>query len=225
LPARWTEIKSKILSLLAVLVAIAAAITVFAIVRSGGPFRARSPVTTSPANVPQEPRPVSGSDPAAATDPAKPAYRGPLGDFFVTGKGNEVASYPPCPQPKRPARNHKASELYSPVFGDPEVGECANGLIPAISVYGRPSMGKRYFVGLAKVNYVVPLDRLRLLIVAGHPAIAQLPAPDDPEGLELIVIQRFPSKNKPGIMVWIHRPGMSLEETVALAAKIMGVRP
>ena len=168
---------------------------------------------------------MSGSDPAAATDPAKPAYRGPLGDFFVTGKGNEVASYPPCPQPKRPARNHKASELYSPVFGDPEVGECANGLIPAISVYGRPSMGKRYFVGLAKVNYVVPLDRLRLLIVAGHPAIAQLPAPDDPEGLELIVIQRFPSNIKPGIMVWIDFTNKSVEETAALAAKIMGVRP
>ena len=207
------------------LVAIAAAITVFAIVRFGVPFRTRSPVTTSPANVPQEPRPLSGSDPAAATDPAKSAYRGPLGDFFVTGSPNEGAAYPPCPQPKRPARNYKASELYSPIFGNPEVGECANGLIPAISVYGGPSMGKRYFVGPAKVNDVAPLDRFRLLTVAGHPAIALLPAPGDPEGLRLVVIQRFPSNIKPGIMVWIDFTDKSVEETAALAAKIMGVRP
>ena len=200
---------------------------VFAIVRPGVPFRARSPVTTSPANVPQEPRPLSGSDPAAATDPAKPAYRGPLGDFFVTGSPNEGAAYPPCPQPKRPARNYKASELYSPIFGDLDVEECANGLIPGISVYGGPSMGKRYFVGPAKVkmNYIAPLDRFRLLTVAGHPVLAQLPTPDDPESLRLVVIQRFPSNTKPGIMVWIDFTGKSVEETVALAAKIMGVRP
>jgi len=150
-----------------------------------------------------------------------------LGDFFVTGSPNEGAAYPPCPQPKRPARNYKASELYSPIFGDPDVEECANGLIPAISVYGGPSMGKRYFVGPAKVkmNYIAPLDRFRLLTVAGHPALAQLPAPGDPEGLSLVVIQRFPSNIKPGIMVWIDFTNKSVEETAALAAKIMGVRP
>ena len=200
--------------------------TVFAIVRSGGLLR-ESPHPTTETQQSQQPRPLSGPDPAAATDPAKPAYRGPLGDFFVTGSPNEGAAYPPCPQPKRPARNYKASELYSPVFGDPEVGECANGLIPAISVYGRPSMGKRYFVGPAKVkmNYIAPLDRFRLLTVAGHPALAQLPAPGDPEGLSLVVIQRFPSNIKPGIMVWIDFTDKSVEETAALAAKIMGVRP
>ena len=88
-------------------------------------------------------------------------------------------------------------------------------------------MGKRYFVGPAKVkmNYIAPLDRFRLLTVAGHPALAQLPAPGDPEGLSLVVIQRFPSNIKPGIMVWIDFTNKSVEETAALAAKIMGVRP
>ncbi|TMI71159.1 MAG: hypothetical protein E6H05_12955 [Bacillati bacterium ANGP1] len=88
-------------------------------------------------------------------------------------------------------------------------------------------MGKRYFVGPAKVkmNYIAPLDRFRLLTVAGHPVLAQLPTPDDPRGLRLVVIQRFPSNIKPGIMVWIDFTDKSVEETAALAAKIMGVRP
>ena len=132
-----------------------------AVARSVGPFRVRPPITTSPVTAPQQPRASSEPNPTATADPAKPAYRGPLGDFFVTGNGNEGAAYPPCPQPSRPAQNYKASEVYSPVFGDLEVNECANGLIPGISVYGRPSMGKRLFVGPAKVNWVAPLDRLK----------------------------------------------------------------
>jgi hypothetical protein len=115
--------------------------------------------------------------------------------------------------------------VYSPVFGDAEVYECANGLIPGISVYGEPAMGKRYFVGLAKVNYLAPLERLKLLTVAGRPSIAQLPAPDDPGSLRLLVLQRIPGNNQPGIMVWIDFTRMSLEETRALAAQIMGLRP
>ena len=200
-------------------------LTAVAVTRSVRPFRVRPPVTTSPETEPHQPRPSGEPNPAATADPAKQAYTGPLGDFLVTAKVGQVADWPPCPEPRRPAQNYKASEVYSPVFGDLEVNECANGLIPGISVYGRPSMGKRYFVGSAKVNYFAPLDRLRLLTVAGRPAIAQLPGPDDPEGLRLDVIQRFPSNNKLGIMVWIQKPIMSLEETAALAAKIMGVRP
>ena len=219
------KIKSKLLPRLAILLAAAVGLTAVAVVRSVGPSRVRPPITTSPVTAPQQPRASSEPNPTATADPAKPAYRGALGDFFVTGRGNEVADFPPCPRPIRPAQNYKASEVYSPVFDDLEVNECANGLIPGISVYGRPSMGKRYFVGSAKVNYFAPLDRLRLLTVAGRPAIAQLPGPDDPEGLRLDVIQRFPSNNKLGIMVWIQKPIMSLEETAALAAKIMGVRP
>jgi len=40
-----------------------------------------------------------------------------------------------------------------------------------------------------------------------------------------VVILRFPSNNRPGIMVWIHNTDKSLEEAAALAAQIMGVRP
>ncbi len=217
--ARWAGIKSRLLTGLTVVVVVAAA-SVVAIALFVRPFQGRPSVTTSPTK--QQPLSLETTNLAMAVGPA---YRGPLGDFFVTGNANEGADFPPCPRPFRPAQNYKASEVYSPIFGDAEVNECANGLIPGISVYGRPSMGKRFFVGPAKVNWVAPLDRLKLLTVAGYPAIAKLPESDEPGELELVVIQRFPGNNKPGIMVWIHRPWLSLEETTALAAKIMGVRP
>ena len=194
-------------------------------VRSIGPFRVRPPVMTLPATEPQQPRPSNEPNPSAASDQAKPAYTGVLGDFLVTAKVGQVADWPPCPEPRRPSQNYKASEVYSPVFGDLEVYECADGKIIGLSVYGEPAIGKRYFVGPAKANYFAPLDRLQLLTVAGRPAIAQLPAPGDPEGLRLAVIQRFPSSNQPGIMVWIDNTSKSVAEAAALAAQIMGVRP
>ena len=188
------------------------------------PFRVRPPVTTSPEVKPQQPRPSSEPNPAATADPAKQAYTGPLGDFLVTP--HQAADWPPCPEPRRPAQNYKTSEIYSPVFGDlKEVSECADGKIIGLSVYGEPSIGKRYFVGPAKVPYTAPFDRLILLTVAERPAIARLPAAGDPEGLRLAVIQRFPSSNQPGIMVWIDFTSKSVAEAAALAAQIMGVRP
>src|SRR2546425_538252 len=200
--------------------------TACAVARSIGPFRVRPPVMTSPATEPQQPRPSSESNPSAASDQAKPAYTGVLGDFLVAAKVGQVADWPPCPEPRRPSQNYKASEVYSPVFGDLKgVSECADGKIIGLSVYGEPSIGKRYFVGPAKVNYFAPLDRLLLLTVAGRPAIAQLPGPGDPESLRLVVILRFPSNNRPGIMVWIHTTDKSLEEAAGLVAHVMGVRP
>ena len=207
------------------IVAIAAAMTVFAIVRSGGLLR-ESPHPTTETQQSQQPRPLSGPDPAAATDPAKPAYRGPLGDFFVTGSPNEGAAYPPCPQPSRPAQNYKASELYSPVFGDLEgLEECADGkMLNITAAHGRALIGKRYFVEPARVPFEAPRERLVLLTIAGKPAIAKSPAPGYPGTLRLAVIQRFPRDNQPGIMAWIDNTEMSLEAAATLAEQIMGVR-
>jgi len=219
------KIKSKLFPRLAVLLAVAVGLAVVAVTRSIGPFRERPHVTTSPAPKSHQPDPSSGTNPSAAADQAKPAYTGVLGDFLVTAKVGQVADWPPCPEPRRPAKNYKASEVYSPVFGDLEVYECADGKIIGLSVYGEPAIGKRYFVGPAKVNYFAPLDRLELLTVAGRPAIAQLPAPGDPESLRLAVIQRFPSNSQPGIMVWVDFTSKSVEEAAALAAQIMGGRP
>src|SRR6267143_1202171 len=182
------------------------------------------PATTGP----QQPTPESQFSPLAAQDEIKGVYQGPLGNFLVTPR--ETSAWPPCPQPSRPAKNYKTSELYSPVFGDLEgLWECANGRMLLIGRYilepdGYPiSIGKGYFVGPAKVPFEASLDRLVLLTVAGKPAIAQIPLSGP--GLTLVVIERFPSGDQPGIQVVVERTDQSLEETVALAAKIMGVRP
>jgi hypothetical protein len=109
------------------------------------------------------------------------------------------------------------------MFGeDPEVVECGNGKIIIIGIW--PPMGRGYFVGPAKVPYEGPFDRLVLLTVGGHPAIAQLPHPAFPGRWRLNVIQRFPTREQPGIMVAIDI-ARSLEEATALAAQIMGVQP
>src|SRR5437879_13581127 len=150
--------------------------------------------------MPQQPRPSDEPNPASGADQAKPAYVGVLGDFLVTANVGQVAEWPPCPEPRRPANNYKASEVYSPVFGDLEVYECADGRIIGLSVYGDPSIGKRYYVGPAKVNYFAAFDRLWLLTVAGRPEIAQRPAPGDPGRLRLAVLYRLTSNHQLGSM-------------------------
>jgi len=198
-------------------------VTVVAVTGSVPPFSDR-PHYTPPATPPQGPTPLWETNPEAAADHAKPVYTGPLGEFLVTP--GQAAEHPPCPQPSKRKRNYRYSELYSPVFGENlEVVECAGGRIKGISFYGAAAIGRRYFVGPAKVPYEAPFERLVLLTVGGHSAIAQLPMPGDPGSLRLAVIERFPSGREPGIMTWIDNTDMSLQEAAAAVAKIMGVRP
>lgn len=68
------------------------------------------------------------------------------------------------------------------------------------------------------------IEHLVLLTVAGSPAIAQLPQPGNPGTLRIAVIERFPNRDQPGILVWIDNTGMSLERAVELAMRIMGKR-
>jgi len=225
--ARWIEIKSKLLPRLAVLMAVAVGLTAVAVARSLGPFWDRPRVTTSPATEPQQPRPSRGPNPSAGPNQAKPAYEGPWGDFIV-GR-HQGSSLPPCPRPLRRAKNEKirASELYSPVFGDNLEGfvaECADGKIIGIEIYGTDILSRAYFVGKPIVPYQVPLDLLKLLTVAGKPAIAQLPMPPLSWPLRLTVIERFPSGNQPGILVAIADTDKSIEEASELLAQIMGVQ-
>jgi hypothetical protein len=162
--------------------------------------------------------------PATAADEAKGIFSGPLGEFLVAPR--EQAAHPPCPQPYTKTQNYKTSELYSPVFGDNlEVYQCANGKVLNIAIIGGPSMGRGYFVGPAKLPWEGPFDRLVLLTVGGHSAIAQMPHPAFPGSLRLAVIERFPAGNDPGILVWIDDAGSNLEKAAALAARIMGVHP
>ncbi len=189
----------------------------------GGDFSARP-------NVPAPPPPGTLAAPdlqAISRYPAGPDYKGRLGDFWVAP--GEFPAGPPHLQPCKSSQEDagvstqspKTSELYSPVFGDrPEVVECG-GKIVHIGV--APKAGRQYFVGPAKVPWRCPFDRFKLLTVGGHPAIAQDPACRG--GLRLVVIERFPSGDEPGILLGVDSLGRSLEETVTLAAQIMGVRP
>src|SRR3989454_2688347 len=180
------------------------------------------PATTGP----QRPTSESVINPLFAQDEAKGVYRGLLGDFVVDPR--QWAARPPCPQPYRPAKNYKSSELYSPVFGDLDgLWECANGKMLLIeSSIREPDgyvilIGKFYFVRPAKVPFEASLDRLILLTVAGKPAIAHLQPPGFP-GLTLLVIERFPSGDQPGIMGAVEDTDQSLEDAAALAAQVVG---
>lgn len=204
---------------LALFILVAVGVAAAVVTRSTGLFRDRSRATSTLDDRPQ-------NNPATITDRAKPNYEGSLGDFIVSRKGS---SAPPCPRPLRPAKNEKikASDLYSPIFGDNLEGfvaECADGRITVIEIYGPEIIGRGYFVGKPIVHYEAPLDRLKLLTVAGKPAIVQLPMPGFPETLRLAIIERFPSTALPGILLGIEDTDKSLEATIELATQIMGVR-
>src|SRR3989442_5136835 len=225
---RWINIKFKRLPWLAVAIAVAAAVTVAAVARSVGPFRVRPLVTTSPTTEPQQPPPASGSSPTVPMAQAEPVYEGPLGDFMVgPHQGSDAL---PCPRPLRPAKNAKiiASELYSPIFGENLEGfvtECADGKIVVIEIYGKEIIGRGYFVGKLIAPYEAPRHQLQLLTVGEKPAIAQLPPPGLIGGLRLLVIERFPSSNQPGVWVEVDDTSKSLDAAAELAVRIMGVRP
>src|SRR5207245_2638475 len=133
-------VTARLVPRLAVLIAVAVGLTAVAVTRSVGPFRVRAPVTTPPATELQQPRPSSGTSPTVPLVQAEPVYEGPLGDFIVGP--HQGSDAPPCPRPLRPAKNEKirASELYSPIFGENLEGfvtECADGKIVVIVIYGR----------------------------------------------------------------------------------------
>ncbi len=220
-------------------VLVVVAVTIAAVAVSVGPFSSRRQVSPSRGVVPpplpraqdlnpplqnvRQPTPLSQINPATAADQAKGIYKGPLGNFLVTP--GVVAAWPACPAPIKRTKNAKTSDLYSPVFGENvEANECADGTIVGLTFETGASRGKRYFIGPAKVPYEAPLDRLVLLTVGGHSAIAEMPIPGVPGSLRLAVIERFPVGIKPGIMVWIEGSGQILEAT-ASAAAIMGEQP
>jgi hypothetical protein len=151
-------------------------------------------------------------------------HTGPLGNFLVTpGAG---ADSPPCPAPSKRAENYKSHELYSPFLGeDLVVYECANGMIRYVGPGDYAGPSKSYFVGPAKVPYNALRDRLVLLTIGGHPAIAELPTSGLSSNLSIVAIERFPTSQLPGIMVAIYDKPMSLEDATAIVARIMGVQP
>ncbi len=211
-------LKSNSFRWLVLIIGLMIGIAVAAVTGSVPPFADR------PHGVPPPPgQKATLTIPEAIADQAKPTFSGPLGEFLVTPR--VAADFPPCPGPLKRTENYKFHELYSPVFGGRlEVYECANGMIPYVARdYGGP--GKRYFVGPAKVPYEGPLDRLVLLTIGGHSAIAQLPIPGFPRSLRIVAIERFPTSNLPGILVGVDNVDMSLKDAAAVVARMMGVQP
>jgi len=166
---------------------------------------------------------------AGAADKAKPRFRGELGDFVIVGPG-EGTDYP-CPEPYQPATNPERSELYfslpGAVIDTIGSGSC-QGTIISITVNvgdGYSRVGRGYFLGpKLEEPFDAPAERLKLITVGGKPALAVLPIPDSfLSTTQVVVIERFPSEEAPGITLWAQSVG-SLERAIALVEQIMGVR-
>jgi len=163
---------------------------------------------------------------ASAADNAKPRFRGELGDFVIVEPGTG-AGYP-CPEPYQPATNPERSELYFEFPGAviDMVGSC-QGTIFGITANvgdGYSMVGRGYFLGpKLEEPFDAPADRLKLITVGGKPALAELPIPDHfLSTTQVVVIERFPSEEAPGIMAWARSVG-KLERAIALAELVMGV--
>jgi hypothetical protein len=160
-------------------------------------------------------------DPSLAAELAKPYYVGLLGDFEIEPR--KVAEYPPCDAVES-APVPEASELHSAGFKVTSTAKCADGTAMDMTFAGEgapDTIGRRYFVGPARLPYEASEDRLMLLEVGGRPAIVQLPMPEHTATLRLAVIERFPSGEKPGILLWVENSLRSVDEAAALAEQIM----
>ena len=164
---------------------------------------------------------------AAEADMAKPRFRGELGDFVVV-EPNTGSGYP-CPEPYGPVVNPERPELYFDLPGAmiDEVGSAScQGVIFSITAgvpdeTGGTLVGRGYFVSVPlEESFDAPAERLKLITVAGKPALAMLPIPDCITCLtEVVVIERFPSETAPGITAWAHTS--DLGEAITLVEQIM----
>jgi hypothetical protein len=208
----------------------------------GTPVPTPTPAATATPTLPAEPSPTplatstalptdldwEKAEQSAIADNAKPRFRGVLGDFVVV-EPNSGSNYP-CPEPYGPAVNLESSEPYfnlpGAVIDDVEAGAC-QGTVVSITA-GVPDetsgtlVGRGYFLGpKMRVSFDAPAERLKLITVAGKPALAHLPIPDCISCLtEVVVIERFPTEAAPGITAWAHTYS-GLDRAIALVEQIM----
>jgi hypothetical protein len=163
---------------------------------------------------------------AIQADNAKPRFRGEMGDFVID-EPNKTVNYT-CPEPYQPGSNPEQSELYFDLPGAviDSVGSCEGKVISITA--GVPDegsgaiVGRVYFVGPKfEQSFNAPAERLKLITVAGRPAIAMLPIPDCISCLsEVGAIERFPTEAAPGIVAWAHTYS-GLDKAIALVEQIM----
>lgn len=172
----------------------------------------------------------------------KSRFTGTLGDFVVLpleAQGSPESRLFACEGDAaqtavdRVGTALRADELWSPAFDVEEgVGWSCPGegivLVNNQGMHGKTTSGDvtariRGYVESVPVKVVrdAPEDRLELITVEGHPALLEHPIEGYPYALaSLVVIERFPKENVPGIVVIIER-ARSAEEAVKAAEEIM----
>lgn len=168
--------------------------------------------------------PVKRAMDAFERDNAKPAFQGQLGDFFVVQEPTTTER--PCPGPYESVYDIdviRESELYSEVFGQqPQMGVCPDGSPVGIMFWGDDVISRSYFFGTPQYTLTAPRERLRLLTVAGRPALAEVPIANAlVSSAQLIVIERYPDGDTPGIELGIVTVN-DLDRAIALAEQILG---
>ena len=171
--------------------------------------------------------PVKRARDAIDLDNAKPTFQGQLGDFLVVQE--PVTTERPCPGPYESVYDIdviRESELYSEVFGqEPQMGVCPDGSPVGIMFWGEDVISRSYFFGTPQYMLTAPRERLRLLTVAGRPALAEIPIANAlVSSAQLIVIERDPDGDTPGIELGIVTVN-DLDRAIALAEQILGVSP
>lgn len=171
-----------------------------------------------------------------------PYFKGRLGDFDVVGSDGTL-DRAVCPSQFYEDADEealKSSELYSPALEGISVAGAVcpdDGTVISIEGYvNRMDVGRLYFTGVPQVPYEAPRERLQLLTVAGRPTIAQMPLAIEPpdaapgvvihiEDIRLAVIERAPSGESPGVLLWIRAnpdiASVDLEAAIALAEEII----
>ena len=170
---------------------------------------------------------------AAEKAGAKPRFRGELGPFTVIDKGQDHLHFQ-CPQnaragpgdphnPQEPLTELQRSELFFSLPGAQldAVGACGDKIVSIRQIVGAATVGRGLFDGPdLQLSYDAPEDRLRLTTVAGRPALEELPV-SLPAGSfksqsQLVVIERLPSGNAPGLFLWVQtREGLDNARALA----------
>lgn len=168
---------------------------------------------------------------AMAEEAAKPRFTGRLGDFLVTDSAAEADIF--CATTPVPLSDAlRGEELWSDAFGEHGIGWACPGegvsMINNEGPTGEGSEGQTYHAARGYFRLIplpiltdAPRDRYELITVEGHPALLERPVPGYPYGqANLVVIERYPDGDGPGIVVWI-RLAPSAEDAIARAEEII----
>ena len=217
----WQVLRVRIILIAAV--ALAAMVGVWVVVAAPAP--AGPPPTAT--RVPRYSPTMIAAKTAAAAEGARPRFYGELGDFEVVPDAGRLIIPCPAGESLEPVESPKVqqSEIYFslPGFGFLPAAMCEGRAIGIGAEGPKVTIGRGYYSGPGKlkVGFHAPRDRLQLLTVGGHPAIAQLPFP---EGLlsyvSVVVIQRHPTPSAPGIRATVNTD-QGLDYAVSLLEQVL----